>query len=99
MAKHAAITRLGFMALAKQYGVTVDYRPPDRKCTAPATLDLMAPANMVFKSSGLHVDCSISAITAADDIDWERAATGLKGVAADGFIACDERDCDYCGDT
>lgn len=93
------LTKADFEYLATQTGAPVEFevsegyrRPSGEVVFWSITLD--APKGKIFRGSFCHVDCSLQGKTMK--VDWDLAFRGLREIFEDGFLDCEDEDCDVC---
>ena len=102
-------TKKKFYELAEKHGVDVSYDRGyidhfhgginGRGGPVPFGITLDAPDGKLFVASSCHVDCSIQGDPGTTTTDWRAACVKLKSIIEDGFIDCDDPDCDQCADS
>lgn len=94
------LTKADFDYLATQTGAALEYEVTEggrHRRTGeliPWSITLDAPKGKIFRGSFCHVDCSLQGTTAR--VDWDLAFRGLREILEDGFLDCEDEECEVC---
>ena len=89
-----------FLALAKEHGIDVMYEPPYQSRftgeSYSAYILVDSPHGKRFKQTDLHVDGSLAVTLPNNKVDWKQTTQNLQNLIDEGFIDCDDPDCEMC---
>ena len=96
------MSRARFMALAASAGIEVEYHPGRRshpRTGEPVGYEMLLDhPTKVFCGSYCHCDGSLMGNNEITEItpDWVELTRLLRGIIDEGFIDCDDPECDIC---
>lgn len=87
-----------FAELARAFGIEYDYTPGGRVAgvIVPFHIMLDAPKGKLFKGTLIHCDGGIQGNDNETRANWKRCYLELDKIIAEGFVTCDDADCEIC---